>query len=253
MSQPVKIFISYAREDETYKNELLKHLRPLERKGVIKSWHDGTLEAGQEWETELKDELETADVLIFLVSPDFVNSDYINDVEIKKAIERYKIGQVAIVPIWIRPVLASDDFLNKFQALPKDRKPISKWGDKDEAWVDVVTRLNQLFNKLNHTAADQPQVSTEQNESSNENNSAAFSKNLIRDLVGKGKTKDALKILLDYTETLDKDLHNNLTILSSRLSELERNARLGIISTSDQQLERNRINIALLSLLEEIE
>lgn len=254
MSNPLKLFISYAREDKDFKDTLIKHLRPLERKGIIQSWHDGVIDAGEEWEEDLKKQLQTSDVLIFLVSPDFADSDYIDRVEIKGAVERYKNGGVAIVPIWIRPLAFPDDFLNKFQALPQDRKPISKWADKDEAWVDVVQRLKKLFDRLqNNTAGASSNHDAPSYDNVTSDSTITFSKNNIRDLIGKGKTKDALKMLLDHTDGKDNDLHNNLTILSSRLSELERNGRLGIVSNSDQQLERNRINIALLSLLDEIE
>ncbi len=255
MSQPLKLFISYARKDADYKDELLVHLKPLKRNGVIEAWHDSDVEAGDEWEPEILHQLETADVLLFLVSPNFMASDYIYNKEIVEAKKRHDHGDTTIVPIWIKPVSVPDDFLNKFQSLPKDRKPVSQWADHDEAWVDVVQRLKKLFDRLQNKTPE-----TSQNSFQDSNNDAVihesssnFSKAHIRDLISKSRTKDALKLLLDHTADSDSDAHNALTLLSSRFSETERNSRMGIASSSDLQLERNRINMALLSMLEELE
>lgn len=256
MSQPVKVFISYAREDKAYKDNLVKHLKPLERKGVISSWHDGVIEAGQEWETNLKEALETSNILIFLVSSDFVNSDYINNVEIEKAMERYKSGEVSIVPIWIRPLFEADDFLSRFQALPQDRKPISTWANADEAWVDVVTKLNQLFKRLQNTGnqyfTDNPPSTSVNTKPTVNHNESLSPPQQIRNLVSKGKTKDAIEQLIEYTANNDPDKNHEALLLSSRWNGAERQERLGLMSYGEIQMERNRINASLLAILEDL-
>ncbi|MFN7115521.1 MAG: TIR domain-containing protein [Saprospiraceae bacterium] len=255
MSKPLKIFISYARKDADYKDELLVHLKPLKRNGIIEAWHDSDVEAGDEWEPEILRQLETADVLLFLVSPNFMASDYIYNKEIVEAKKRHDRKETVIVPIWIKPVSVPDDFLNKFQSLPKDRKPVSQWADHDEAWVDVVQRLKKLFDKLQNKTAETPQqsLSDSNNDAITHASSGTFSKAYIRELIGKSRTKDALTLLLDHTADTDAEAHNTLTLLASRFNETERNRRLGIVSHADLQLEHNRINMALLSLLDEIE
>lgn len=256
MSQPVKIFISYAREDKAYKDNLVKHLKPLERKGIISSWHDGVIEAGQQWETTLKGALETSNVLIFLVSSDFVDSDYINDVEIKKAMERYNSGSVSIVPIWIRPLFEADDFLSRFQALPQDRKPISTWANADEAWVDVVTKLNQLFKRLqsntNQHHTDNPSSTSVNKKPTVNHNESLSPPQQIRNLVSKGKTKEAIENLIEYTVNNNPDKNQEALLLSSRWNGAERQDRLGLMSYSEIQMERNRINASLLAILEDL-
>ncbi len=256
MSQPLRLFISYARKDVEYKDEFLLHLKPLVRKGVIKSWHDGDIVASEEWADEIKKNLETSDVLIFLISPAFMASDYINVNEIGKAIERHQKKEVTIVPIWIKPVADTDEFLDKFQSLPKDRKPVSQWSDHDDAWVDVVTRLKKLFERKTNGAGDSLNEHNDnppQHSNPPIHNESTSIEQQVRNFIGRGKTKDALDKLLEYTETLDSDKHSELLLLSGRWSSIERQERLGLMTYSEVQMERNRINASLLAVLEDME
>lgn len=253
MSQPVKIFISYARKDAAFKDELLMHLKPLVRQNIISSWHDSEVELGDKWEPDILNHLRTADVILFLISPAFMASDYIHTHEIQEAEKRYQQGRTKIVPIWIKEVGYESEFLKPFQALPKDRKPVADWHDHDAAWVDVVKQLLKLFEKLNPLSSNTNSTDDDSaNQFEDSRFEVAFNKTYIRDLISKSRTKDALKRLLDHTADSDSDAHNTLTLLSSRFSEIERNSRLGIVSSSDLQLERNRINMALLSVLDEL-
>lgn len=244
MSQPLKIFISYARKDANYKDDLLVHLSPLKRNGLIEAWHDSDVEPGEVWESEILNQLQEADVILFLVSPNFMASEYIHREEIQRAMERHKQGKTIIVPIWIKPVAVSDAELDRFQSLPKDRKPVSQWGDRDEAWVDVVQRLLPLFKKLSEQKADTKSPAAEAPKGK-----SALDKNNIRNLIANDKIRDALQTLLDYTEHNDADNHNALTMLMARFNKLKRDEGMGILSTGDAQLERNRINAALLGIL----
>jgi len=84
---PVKIFFCYAREDEPLLNKLKTHLRPLQRENLIEVWCNRDISAGIEWETEIKEHLNAAQIVLLLVSPDFMDSDYCYSVEMKKALE----------------------------------------------------------------------------------------------------------------------------------------------------------------------
>ncbi len=143
----ISIFISYSHKDEAYKDDLVNHLSSMKRQGVIQEWNDRQLTAGDEWDPEIRAKLEKADIILCLISSDFMASNYINDVEIKKALERYKRGEVKIVPIILRPCDLSSFPISKFQALPKDAKPISTWPDRDEAFLNVVLGLKKLVAK----------------------------------------------------------------------------------------------------------
>lgn len=146
--KPVKIFIYYNRADEKYKDTLKTHLKIFEREKLITLWDDKGIRAGEEWDKVIKKNLESADIVLFLVSADFIASDYINDVEIKRALIRYEKGQQIIVPILLRPCDFKRLPLSKFQALPDNLKFISTWKDQDEAWNNVTDELRKLVESI---------------------------------------------------------------------------------------------------------
>lgn len=144
----ISLFISYSHKDEGIKSELVNHLSGMKRMGLISEWNDRKILPGEEWDTIIKNKIEQADVILFLISSDFMASDYINDVEIKKAIDRYQQKSVKIVPIIVRPCDFESFPVSQYQALPKDAKAISLWDDKDEALLDVVKSLKKLLQQL---------------------------------------------------------------------------------------------------------
>ncbi|MEL6333868.1 MAG: toll/interleukin-1 receptor domain-containing protein, partial [Cyanobacteria bacterium J06626_26] len=96
-SEPVRIFISYSHKDETLREELDVHLANLKRQGKIQAWHDRAIEAGTEWDTAIKQHLETAQVILLLISPRFMASDYCYDLEMQRAIERHNQGTARVI------------------------------------------------------------------------------------------------------------------------------------------------------------
>jgi hypothetical protein len=120
----LKVFFCYAHEDEALLNKLKTHLRPLQRQGLIDMWYDRDISAGAEWEQEINNHLNTADIILFLISPDFMNSNYVNDVELKRAIERHDRREACVIPIILRSVYWQFEPFDKLQVLPTDGKPI---------------------------------------------------------------------------------------------------------------------------------
>ena len=100
----VKIFFCYAREDEALLKKLKTHLKPLQRQGLIDVWYDRDITAGTEWEREIKEHLNTAQIILLLVSPDFMNSDYCYSVEMQRALQRHEAREASVIPIILRPV-----------------------------------------------------------------------------------------------------------------------------------------------------
>jgi hypothetical protein len=145
----VRLFISYARENESFKDELIKHLSGMRQSGAITHWDDRQILPGQAWDQEIKEKLENSLVVLFLVSADFMDSDYINDVEIARTIKRREEGKVTIVPVVIHPCDFSSLKISKDQALPlalgKGIKPVSKWRSRAEAWLNVVEGLKRII------------------------------------------------------------------------------------------------------------
>src|SRR5258706_4596167 len=132
---PVKIFFCYAHEDEAFLNQLKRHLSPLRRQGFIDVWYDRDISAGTEWEQTIKEQLNTAQIVLLLVSPDFIDSDYCYSVEMKLALERHIAGEARVVPIILRPVHWEDAPFSKLQVLPTDGKPAVNWLNIDDAFL----------------------------------------------------------------------------------------------------------------------
>src|SRR5436853_111390 len=99
----ISIYLSYSYADERFRRELEKHLSLLKRQGVIASWHDQNINAGAEWEHEIDTYLNTADIILLLVTPDFIASDYCYSIEMKRAMERHEARKAHVIPIILRP------------------------------------------------------------------------------------------------------------------------------------------------------
>jgi len=100
----VSLFFCYAHEDEELLNKLKRHLWPLQRQELIAVWHDRDISAGTEWEHEISQHLNSAHIILLLVSPNFMYSEYCYGVEMKRAIERHQRGEARVIPIIVRPV-----------------------------------------------------------------------------------------------------------------------------------------------------
>ena len=144
----VSLFISYSHKDEEYRNQLETHLALLKREKIIETWHDRKILAGMDWKNEIDSHLESSTIILFLISPDFIASDYCYEIEMQKALQQHKANVSLIIPIVIRPCDWKSLEINKYQGLPKDTKPISTWNNIDEAWLDVVQGLRSLIKEF---------------------------------------------------------------------------------------------------------
>jgi len=154
MKTPAKLFISYSHRDEEYHNDLIEHLSLLKRNGSIEAWSDRKILAGENWKDEIDDNLENAQIVLFLVSPSFIASNYCYEIEAKRALEKNTAGETIVVPILVRPCLWKDSPFAKLQALPKDAKAISTHDNKDEAWLDVISGLKSLLDSIPQNTAE---------------------------------------------------------------------------------------------------
>jgi hypothetical protein len=151
-SAALSVFISYSHADETIKNALLQHLKPLERLKIIDSWHDRKIKAGEEWNQKISDELENADIILLLISIDFINSAYCYDIELERAMELHSSGSAKIIPIIVRPCMWSHTSFAKLQALPKDAKAISGWDNQDEVLASIAEAVMQVAKDISATS-----------------------------------------------------------------------------------------------------
>ena len=145
---PVRIFYSYAEEDEDLRSELSKHLRVLNRQGVIEEWHFRMISGGQEWKGKIDYHLNHSQIVLLLISADFVNSDYCYDVEMTRALELHENGTARVVPVILRPVDWQSAPFGKLQALPTKGKAVTSWTNLDEAFLDIETGIKIICREL---------------------------------------------------------------------------------------------------------
>ena len=144
----LKVFCSYSHRDEEHLNDLRDSLSGLEREGLIEWWHDRKIVPGWEWNEAIDKHLRTADVVLLLVSRAFMASDYVYEKEIGVAVERHERGEARVIPIIVRPADWEWASFGKLQALPTDAKPITRWSDPDDAWLDVVRGVRKSVEEL---------------------------------------------------------------------------------------------------------
>lgn len=145
---PISIFMSYSHRDEHFRDELAKHLSLLRRQGVISEWHDRRITAGNEWAGEIDVHLATADIILLLISADFLASDYCYGIELEQAMERHEAGEARVIPVIVRPVDWRSALFGKLQALPKDAKPVTSWRSSDEAFEDIARGIRLILEEV---------------------------------------------------------------------------------------------------------
>lgn len=149
-NKSINIFISYSHTDESFCLELQKHLSPLKRAKIITHWYDRKITPGSEWKSELEERLRASDIILFLISPDFLNSDKIYNHEVKIAMELHKTGKAIIVPVMLRRCdIESTQFVG-IQGLPTNLEPVnsSRWYAADDAYFDIIEGLKYLIQKI---------------------------------------------------------------------------------------------------------
>jgi hypothetical protein len=132
------LFFSYSHRDEVIRDELEVHLSMLKRQGIIDAWHDRRLLPGDNWDGVISEYLERAEIVLLLVSSYFLDSHYCYDIELARAMEKHAAGEVRVLPVIIDPCDWHHAPFGKLQAVPKDGKPISKFPNQHDAFLEVV-------------------------------------------------------------------------------------------------------------------
>lgn len=143
-TKPIHLFYSYSHKDEQLRDELEKHLMGLKRQGIITDWYDRDIRAGDEWKRQINSHLNTADIILLLVSADFLASDYCYSIELASALQRQEHGSARVIPIILRPVDWSVAPFGQLQALPTNAKPITLWANRDEAFENVAKGIRAV-------------------------------------------------------------------------------------------------------------
>lgn len=165
-STPLDVFISYSHRDEKLRETLGLHLASLQRQGVIKSWHDRKISAGTEWKQAIDENLNSVEIILLLISENFIASDYCYDLEMERAIARHDAGEARVIPIILKPVDWSGAPFGKLQALPKNAKPVTTWSNRGEAFLNIAEGIRQAAMEMATVLTDkQPTVLPEPQQS----------------------------------------------------------------------------------------
>jgi hypothetical protein len=147
ITRGIKVFYSYAQEDEAFRERLDMHLEPLRQRGLT-SWCEHKILPGRERTAEIDEHLNTAHVILLLISPYFIKSSRCYNVEMERALQRQKVGETWVIPILVRPVNLRGTVFETLEALPKNKKPVSRWSDRDEACVDVANGIMSVIDDI---------------------------------------------------------------------------------------------------------
>lgn len=149
----LNVVLSYAHRDGPLLRELEKHLSALRRSAVIASWFDREISAGTHFDREISKHLMFSDIVLLLISPDFINSDYCYRREMKVALKRHASGQARVIPIILRPVDWVRTPIGRLLALPTDAKPVTTWRRRDDALLDVAKGVRRVAEEMGSSGA----------------------------------------------------------------------------------------------------
>lgn len=154
----INVFISYSHRDRALRDELALQLSNLRTQGIINDWYDGDIVPGTEWEPQILQHLANDEIILLLISADFMASKYIKSVELKQAIDRHNTGKARVIPILLRATDYEGSLFSKLQMLPTDAKPVrgSQWNYQDEAWQDVIRGIKKSIKDLQGPTAANP-------------------------------------------------------------------------------------------------
>jgi hypothetical protein len=148
---PLSVFISYAHEDEPLRQQLEAHLSLLRRQGLIADWQDRQILAGEEWARDIDEHLERASLILLLISPDFLASEYCYGIEMRRALERHQNGEAQVIPIIVRPVDWEGAPFAHLQCLPRDARAVTEWDNRDAAFRDIARGIRTAIEQLPST------------------------------------------------------------------------------------------------------
>lgn len=147
-NEKVRMFISYSHADEKQREEFQKYLVMFERAGLIDVWHDRLIRPGQEWDKKISENLKSADLIVLLISQDFIFSSYCYDIEMTAAVSMHDNGDAVVVPIILDHATWEDAPFGKLQAVPKNARPLSEFDNPSKGWVEIYGSLKNVIEEI---------------------------------------------------------------------------------------------------------
>lgn len=159
-----RLFFSYSHRDQALRDELEVHLAQLRNEGLIEAWHDRRIPAGDEFDDEISQHLEAADIVLLLVSPYFLASKYCYQIEMMRALKRHELKQARVIPVILHPCDWKTAPFAKLQAATKDGVPVSKYPNMHDAFLEIALAIRQVAapaeSGYRRTATSNPRAAT---------------------------------------------------------------------------------------------
>ena len=190
----LNVFISYSHRDEELQGELNKHLASLRHSSAIDTWYDGRIGPGKEIDGEIDTQLAAADIILLLVSADFLDSEYCYKIEMSHAMERHKKGTARVIPVILRPCDWHSTPFGRLMAYPPDDMPIVKHTPIDDGYLEVVKAVRRAVKELSE--------STVLNDKTDNNEAALHSK-------GQQNLQPNLRVPRPFTNVERQDFIND--------------------------------------------
>jgi TIR domain-containing protein len=146
--KPLKLFYCYAHKDKALRDALDSHLSILKRQKDLEIWYDGNIGLGTEWEHEIDKHLLSADIILLLVSPAFLASDYCYRREMALALEKHEQGTTWVIPIILQPIDWKDAPFGKLAVLPSNGRPVTEWSNRERAFAEIVVEIRRVVEEL---------------------------------------------------------------------------------------------------------
>lgn len=159
---PWRVFYSYSHKDAQLRERLATYLAPLRQQKKIAEWYDREIKPGADWDTEISEQLNSAHLILLLVTEDFLASDYCFGVEVERALVRLKAGEVRVVPVLLRPCLWQESRFSELQIIPRDAKAVSSWTSPQDAFVDVANEIRAVVSESPPSSSTAPLKPIEQ-------------------------------------------------------------------------------------------
>lgn len=151
-----RVFFSYSHKDEALRDQLESHLALLKNQGLIQAWYDRRIVAGDVVDDAIFSQLDAADIILLLVSSDFISSQYCYSQEMMRAMERHEAGEARVIPVILRHCVWQGAPFGKLLAAPRDGRPVTAWPDRDEALADVAKQVAAAVQDLQMAHASAP-------------------------------------------------------------------------------------------------
>lgn len=234
----IKVFVSYALEDQSGSEAIQKGLAILRRQKKLAFFDQHKDPDGNRAES-IRNALKASEIILLLISNNFIASDECFDIQ-EQALTMQKNGLTRLIPILYNNCEWKELEIGQLQALPRNKTFISNWSNQDAAFAEVSKEIGALTKRM-------------LNQSATETKSTKLSVNLDFDKlvldIGQGKIKEVLMTLYEAVPKSDRQSVNEIILLQSRLSNLRQDKQNGILSNEEAELRRNQLHHSALSLI----